>query len=427
MLKWYWQLIIYLIALLIAFFFFAIVSLIKYFIFWSFDREWLSFKLAPIWQKSIIEIQGGAETGKTLLIVLLTRHLMGRKWSNVPNIVPGWQKLTLPLLKKHWLGEFEDGIVGVNNVLLIDEPWNFFSRAELKKHNLYYNNDLSKILWFMSETSKTNWKIIYVKKMGIPTPEPFKLLEANKSLTLRTLGLRKYCFIGSKQYYYLDVELIDNNEKTKAGSTKYKEIRDKSGRQVWKPKTSSWWQRWFSGMPFFKSAKIISIPVSWEDLCSYDKSWNLDAFYAKNRQKSIYWKLGADGLIEGTKIGQSRRQRLREENETILWWKRHPDPARKKQMTIKGYELAKQRGLYKSADEKIAEQENKLKKELEEGKITSDDYKEEMNKVAENKRKLAEVIAKTYPEPPESAKEKPAKVPPLKKNKEQKYFSEEEE
>ncbi|CAG8804900.1 16946_t:CDS:1, partial [Racocetra persica] len=67
---------------------------------------------------------------------------------------------------------------------------------------------------------------------GIPTPEPFKLLEANKSLTLRTLGLRKYCFIGDKQYYYLDVELIDNNEKTKAGSTKYKKIRDKSGRQV---------------------------------------------------------------------------------------------------------------------------------------------------------------------------------------------------
>ena len=78
-----------------------------------------------------------------------------------------------------------------------------------------------------------------MKKLGTRTPEAFKLLEDNKSLTLRTLGLRKYCFIGNKQYYYLDVELIDNNEKTKIDPTKYKEVKDKNGRRVWKPKTRS--------------------------------------------------------------------------------------------------------------------------------------------------------------------------------------------
>ncbi|CAG8466846.1 46069_t:CDS:2, partial [Gigaspora margarita] len=191
-----------------------------------------------------------------------------------------------------------------------------------------------------AETGKTLLVILLTRHlMGARTPEAFNLLEANKALTLRTLGLRKYCSIGKKQYYYLDVELIPNNEKTKIDPTKYKQNRDKDG------------------------SNIISIPVSWEDLRLYDKR----------------------------------------------------------------YELAKQRGLFKPAGEKIAEEEAKLKKQLEEGKITSDDYKEEMNRLSENKRKLAEATAKTYPDPAEGAKEKPVKIPPLKKNKNHKNSAEEEE
>jgi hypothetical protein len=66
-----------------------------------------------------------------------------------------------------------------------------------------------------------------------------------------------------------------------------------------------------------KGNTIISIPFDNRDLELYDKTWNLDETYEKNLMKGIAYNIKADGLTEGIKVGQSRRQRLREEQESI--------------------------------------------------------------------------------------------------------------
>jgi hypothetical protein len=449
--KTYWQIIFILIFLTFVFFLTTIIDFVKYFVFWNFDKDFLDFRLEPIWSKAgIVEIYGGAETGKTLLIVLLTQYLKGRKWSNVACNIPSRNKLTLQLLRKHRIGEYEDGIVGKNNVILIDEPWNFFSKAELKKANL--ERDLSNILWFMSETSKTDWKVFYVKKQGAKLPDAFNLLSENKTVTIRTLGITNYCSWLKKQYYYLNVELIANNRKTQFGS-----INDKKDKKT-KSKLIQPWIIWLGigiitflvghfgfsiswptlvstyclmGILFWwlspnKGNTIIRIPFNSRDLELYDKTWNVDKTYEKNRMKGIAHAVKADGLTEGLKLGQSRRQRLREEQEAIAAWKRF-DKNRRKQMIFKGQAAAKERGLWKPAEQDIAEQEALLQKQLEEGEITLEDYKIEMDTLLGKRQKWAEAVAKNFPEPAGGEPEKEPKKFSSKKGKGEKIKQENEE
>lgn len=433
--NWYWQLTIIILFLTFVFFLPKIYNFIKYFIFWNFDKDFLDFRLEPIWAKAgLIEIYGGAETGKTLLIVLLTQYLKGRKWTNVPCNVPSRQKLTLPILRKHRVGEFEDGIVGKNNVILIDEPWNFFAKSELKKHNL--ERDLSNILHFMSETSKTDWKVFYVKKQGTRLPDAFNLLSENKTVTIRTLGIRNYCSWLKKDYYYLDIELINNNKKTQFGPA-----RDKNDKKAKETKLELRpWMIWLimGGITFLvgyygfgvswavliggfiiaailfwwfspnKGNTIISIPFNSRDFDLYDATWNIDKVYAKNKLGGIARNIKADGLTEGLKLGQSRRQRLRQDQEAIAVWKRH-DKNRRKQMIAKGWVVAKEKGLYKPAEEDMAEKEALLQKQLEDGEISVEDYKMEIDILLGKRQKYAEAIAKNYPEPAGEPEKEPKK------------------
>ena len=388
MLKWYWQLIIFVIVLGAAWRLSDIIAFVRFHIYWKFRRDRIPFILNNLWKnKGIVEIKGGAETGKTLLIMLLTIHLPGRKWSNVPNVVPGWQKLTLPLLKKHWIGDFEDGAVGLNNVILLDEPWNFFNKENLIRSGLQFNNDLRKILWFMSETSKTHWKIFFVKKLGVEPPKAFALLSANKSITVRTLGLREYCKWMGKKYYFLDAEIIRNDQKSSCEETKYKKV-EKNGQKKIQPIITS----------HLLNSSVISIPVSWEDFNTFDETWNTDKFHKKNRMISVAKKINADGFTEGLKIGLSRRQKIRAEQEAINYFKKH-HPANKKRMLYKGYELAREKGLFVPAEEQMIEEENELNKQLESKEITTEEYKEKMEKLMERKKHLAKEFAKRHPDP----------------------------
>jgi len=63
-----------------------------------------------------------------------------------------------------------------------------------------------------------------VKKLGARLPAAFDLLSANKTATIRTLGLRHFCYWWGKHYYYLDYEIIPNNKESSFGPTKYKKI-----------------------------------------------------------------------------------------------------------------------------------------------------------------------------------------------------------
>jgi hypothetical protein len=412
----HWQIISILILCLVSFFLTRIYRFLKFYFVWQTSKETIPFTLNGIWKrKGIIEIQGGAETGKTLLIIALLIYLPGRKWSNVPNTVEGHKDLDLLTLKKHWMGQYKDGIVGYNNVLLIDEPWNFFSKEKLEAANLN-EDDLTKLLWFASETSKTNWKIFYVKKLGIESPAPFKLLEENKTITIRTLGFRDYTNFLGRTYYYLDIEVIKNNAATDFGETEYK--KDKNGKK--KPKTLSWRQK------RFKSNEIISIPLSSKDLEVYDASWNLEKLHAMNKEISKYKKMGADVLIEMTKTGQSRRQKKRIEEEAVAAWRKY-DKNRRNQMINKGRQVAKERGLYKTAEEDIAADEAKLQELLENGEITLEEAKEKAAKINERWQKLSEATDKTYPTMFEGGGKNTTPNPPWEKNKKKPPFAEERE
>lgn len=446
MIKWYWQLTIIAMILIVAYYATAIFGFLKYFLIWSTAKEFLDFNLEPIWGKAgLIEIYGGAETGKTLLIVLLTQYLKGKKWSNVECNIPYKNDLTLKVMKKHRVGEFKNGIVGKNNVILIDEPWNFFSKAELKKANL--ERDLGNILWFMSETSKTDWKVFYVKKRGAKLPDAFNLLTENKTATIRTLGVENYCSWAKRDYFYLKIELIENDNKTQFGS-----LGGKKKSKLLQP-----WMIWIlmivsiclvgyfgfgiswtvlaTGITIMailylwlnpnRSNNIIYIPFSSREIADiYDKTWNVDKVYEKNRTRSVAKEVKADLLTEGIKMGQSRRQKLREEQEAIAAWKRSKN--RRAQAAIKGGMIAKEMGLYKTGEQEFDEQEALLQKQLEDGEITLEDYEIEIEILSGRQQKYAEKAGKIFPDPLGEIEKQEKKFPP-KKGKGEKFKHENEE
>ena len=113
---------------------------------------------------------------------------------------------------------------------------------------------------------------------------------------------------------------------------------------------------------------------------------------------SVAKKINADGFTEGLKIGLSRRQKIRAEQEAINYFKKH-HPANKKRMLYKGYELAREKGLFVPAEEQMIEEENELNKQLESKEITTEEYKEKMEKLMERKKHLAKEFAKRHPDP----------------------------
>lgn len=272
--KWYWQLLIYLIVGLGLFYATAIWGFIKYYYYWDFKSKLVEFELEKIWRKAgVIEIYGGAETGKTLATMLLTQNLKGRKWNNVPNVIPGCQFLTLATLKKHCVGEFEGGIVGVNNVLFIDESWNFFSQDNLTSHGLDEASSIN-LLNFLTETSKTGWKVFYVTKKGIDLPPSHKILNANRSAVIRVLGTRYLCEHWRKRYYFLDLEFITDPRKFDHPSdweinSEYAVNND--DHRLKKTSTKPWRKRIF-GSSTYENQNIISIPYSEEILRKFDRT-----------------------------------------------------------------------------------------------------------------------------------------------------------
>lgn len=395
--KWYFQLIILLVVALTLINATDIYGFLKYKLFWQFWKEWIEFTLNPIWSKAgVIQIYGGAETGKTLLTILLTKELKGRKWSNVPNTIDGWKHLKLKTLTKHRIGEFEDGIVGVNNVLLIDEIWNFFSQEKLNELGIE-DKYLTDLLKFTTETSKTGWKVFYVTKKGIELPKYLDILDANKSAIIRTLGTRLYCQYKGRKFYYLDIEFITDPRKfDKALQTESEDSQKYviDGDHRIKEKFSKpWWKRMFDWTNP-SNGTIISIPFSQEELSLYDKTWNADSDYSKNRMISMYDKMQPDGLVEGLGYRQSRVQRLQEESEALEYVKKKPDKEMIAQLKEKGKEIAKKRGLWKTEEEKIEQEEQELKKLFDQNKITALDYKERKAKLTEKKQSLTTIKTK---------------------------------
>ena len=320
-------------VVIFAFFFFLpkIWNFVKYFFFWDFQQKFTEYTLDEIWKKAgIIEIRGGAQTGKSLCIILLTKYLKGKKWTNIPNIIPGCQRLTLETLKKHWYGEFEEGLIGRNNVLLIDEAWNFFAHKELKKADL--EKELGSLLFFLSETSKTNYKIFYVAKQGAQLPKAFNLLSANKTATIQVIAPQFYCRWWGKNYYHLIIK--------------------------------------------FNGRKLI-IPYSEKDLELFDNTWNLDKNYARNRLISIIDKLDADELVQMLGYKLSRSQKMQEEVELEAWAKKFGDKNVKglvhSQMSNKFWEMMRQKG-WKPAQELLQDQEEFLEQQLEQRTITPQEY-----------------------------------------------------
>jgi len=53
--------------------------------------------------------------------------------------------------------------------------------------------ELGSLLFFLSETSKTNYKIFYVAKQGAQLPKAFNLLSANKTATIQVIAPQFYC------------------------------------------------------------------------------------------------------------------------------------------------------------------------------------------------------------------------------------------
>lgn len=377
MIKWYWQLAIYLLGAVILAFLPKIWAFIKYYAFWDSSYQLIKFQLARIWDDAgIIEIQGGAGTGKTLLNILLIKYLDGKKWTNIPNIIPGTLELHLNILKDSYLGEFKEGLIGVNNLLFIDESWNFFSSKALQYYEI--KKDLGNILMFLGQTSNTDFKIYFVSRKGIRLNPAFKILQENKSGKIITLGKRFFVRWWGKEYYYLDIRYKN------AKALEY--TKDKS-------KKKNWLTSWFSKD---KSKDIhISIPFTQQDYNLFDKTWSLKNSWKRNYFISINEKLKADALTEMTKYKTSRRQELFKEEEAFRIWKRMA--GRSKEMFNKGLEVARKRGFIKGAIKEIEEKEKNLEWKYKNSEITLEEYETQkqkllLHKIAYN-RKVAEIIA----------------------------------
>ncbi|KLL04748.1 MAG: hypothetical protein MRERV_12c005 [Mycoplasmataceae bacterium RV_VA103A] len=287
------------VILLIGFYLIPIIGFFKYHLYWDFKEKYVEFTLQPIWKRAgIIEIQGGSESGKTLLLILLTKYLKGRKWNSIPNAIPGCRELDLAVLQQHQEGNFKEGLTGVNNILLIDEIWNFFSKKEANQAEV----NLSSLLWFLSETSKTGWKIFYVTKKGIRLRKELAVLTENKSGVIKVKKHRLVANYWGRKYFCLDINWEGEN---------------------------------------------LAIPFTDLDLYLFDNAWNVDEQYAKNRTIGLVNKLEADQLQKMLGL-PSRTQRLKEKMEVEMWAKHTSDPEIQglmhKQMRKKFWELKRKEG-----------------------------------------------------------------------------------
>ncbi|WNE40719.1 MAG: hypothetical protein mread185_000176 [Mycoplasmataceae bacterium] len=216
---------------------------------------------------------------------------------------------------------------------MIDESWNFFSKAELNKAN-YATHALSDLMFFLSETSKTDFKIFYVSKQGAKLASGFNILSDNRSASIRTLGIKKFCYWWGKQYYYLELEVIGLKS------------QDNFSTRI---------NKWFSKAT---NSTIISIPFSEQDLSLYDNKWNKNKEYAKNSLISVIDEMDPDKLVRMLGYRKSRSQKLQEAAEVMSWAKKSSDPAIRKsqesEMKRKYWDLKRQEG-WKPAKEKAIE------------------------------------------------------------------------
>lgn len=268
-----WNIWTFLTIVLVSLFTYSLEKLhrwFKYYVIWSWSYDNIDWKLMKLWNsKGIVEITGGAESGKTTFFILLSLFLKAKIWCNIPNRINDCQLLELETLKNHWQGNYKDGIIGKNNVLLIDDSWHFFNKDNLKKSKIERN--LGDILMFLSETSKTGIKIFYAKKLGAKLPKSFDILSENKSMSIETLGIKRYVVWRNKDYYYLKIR-IDGKE-------------------------------------------IIYIPFKKEIFDKFDNTWNVDERYAKERLKSVIDHLDPDELVQMIGHRKSRSELMREEDE----------------------------------------------------------------------------------------------------------------
>jgi hypothetical protein len=335
-----WTITKWLIPLALIFFAIPIYNFSKYYFVWDFSRAKIEFTLQKLWEKAgVIEIQGGAGTGKSLLTILLTTYLKGKKWSNVPNVIPGCQELTLESLKKIKRGEYVNGLTGKNNLILIDESWNFFSKKELNKSNL--TNSLGDLMFFLSETSKTDFKVFYVTKQGAKLPTSFNILSENRSAQIKTLGIEKFCYWWGKQYYYLELEVF--GLKSKGGFLPKIKFLSKN-----------------------TDSTIMSIPFSEDDFYVFDNAHNVNKEYSMNRLMSILDKMDPDKLIRMLGYRKSRTQKMQEAAEVAAWAKKTKNPAisnfQESEMRRKYWDLKRLDG-WKPAEKKINQSEVSESKE----------------------------------------------------------------
>lgn len=339
---------------------------------WDIDEKMLVEKsLQKIWDKAgIIEIKGGAESGKSFLIILLAKFLKGKVWTNIPNNLSGCQKLYLETIQQIYNGHYPQGMTGQNNVILIDDSWDFFSKKELEKHGLSHHK-LSDMFFFLSETSKTGIKFFYVTKQGVKLPEAFNILSANRSGEIRTLGKRYYCRFLGKKYYYLDIQF------PAVGGAKSNSPQNRKARQnLW------FWQR-------LGESGIISVPFTQDDYKLYDRAWNQDKIKAQNRVISYANQAEADELTEILGHKLSRRQRLDEEAHLEAYIKKFMPEIFKE----KAFALLRKRG-WKPGHEKLALEEKELEKKWEQGELAESTYNENKVDLAKRKAKYEEIMNK---------------------------------
>lgn len=108
----------------------------------------------------------------------------------------------------------------------------------------------------------------------------------------------------------------------------------------------------------------------------------------------MFDKLAADGLTEFSKHKPTRVQKLQEENEAIQYLKKHPDAGQKKQLRFKAIEIMKKKGMWKSAEDQIIEEKKELEQQLNQGKLSPEEYKEKNAKLLGRQTKLTKEIAK---------------------------------
>lgn len=357
----------------VCFYLTTVVNFVLYYFFWHGSQQLVEFTVNRFWDKAgIIEIRGGTRSGKTLLIMLLIKIMRGKKWSSVPTAIhgPGWLKL--PELQAICQGKFPGGNVGKNNVLLIDESWNFFSSKHIRAAGLE-KKTVQQMCYFLSETGKHDLKIFLVSKKGAKPANSYRMLLDNKTATINCLGTKHWCKWRGKDYFYLKVE--------------------------------------------FEGSRL-DIPYTQDIFDSFDPQWNLDKEHAENKTITIAQEMKADRLTEYIGRDESRRERLQKDVKLLKFLKeRYPYL-----VTNEYWEELKKRGWQSKADidaesAAVIAQLEKEQTETEEKQLQEETEKEIQEEVTAINEEQEELLTKTIPSKIKKPKRSQVITKPKKKTK----------